>query len=829
MDDPRPLAVSVLKDYGPVIQVLNENNLSLVDFITALLSEKRFKAHALTKDLLQNSETILVHILSHTRVPESAQNRACMLVERIYAHEIRNLDIEDFCLDEMSLEYIKTAPRIWSLLDALLGVRARRKSSLLLDLATGEGQNISERLATTEARDEQRLEGGSTSLACTSPDTEHVQEESRKNALSQIKKTVIVSMLMQGANRKANTFASIFGIFLHSCRTPQRVIIALQRMGLCIGRTTIHSAINSLLINTSEKLLELGKTGCIALAYDNFDVDLKTSTPVVEKTGDSLRHLTSGLMFVLQHGVKSEDLRFSDYLWQRSEYNPVNIGKPLSRKTYYDLLELCHEDGDADIEDSREIFNTWVFLRDLVEHVDGFDNLRTQLKEPDVIEQIPVAKTDIYPAYAMDVNNSTVSGNIQAIELLMAQVGYGSPDDEDAIDIGESVMLIHGDLGTGERINSILKRRSIEDRPWERFQYAKFCPGFFHVNMACAETLWRITLKLALAQVDETCVMKDLAILRPKETRRISSKFEFRCVHQAIKHIGIARRLDCWRNALQKKYPQFKSLEEFAKTNPKLTDLRAIAKELVTDYVANYKLCSLRMKSESERDEQYENAALVQQYFLLYEELSYSMNAGDIGRLERCLLPWILLFKATGKHKYATAMEKFLVDTHFNCPEPLRHAIRYNILVNPTGKPGKFRGVDWVVESYNCEIKVNHGGQGSNRTVERMITESALIGTFKMINESIESNLMLYTTAAHGDPNMQKTFAELRRNLSQNSPHIFIPGRKSHHCIPDMLNKGAELLCAKYCGDVVNTDSEGADDDDTELRPEFEDLAVELV
>ncbi|KAM6494577.1 hypothetical protein JOM56_009200 [Amanita muscaria] len=301
MDDPRPLAVYVLKDYGPVIQVLNENNLSLVDFITALLSEKRFKAHALTKDLLQNSETILAHILSHTRVPESAQNRACMLVERIYAHEIRKLvlqssswhfsarqaapqDIEDFCLDEMSLEYIKTAPRIWSLLDALLGVRARRKSSLLLDLATGEGQNISECLATTEARDEQRLEGGSTSLACTSPDTEHVQEESRKNALSQIKKTVIVSMLMQGANRKANTFASIFGIFLHSCRTPQRVIIALQRMGLCIGRTTIHSAINSLSINTSEKLLELGKTGCIALAYDNFDVDLKTSTPVVNRT-----------------------------------------------------------------------------------------------------------------------------------------------------------------------------------------------------------------------------------------------------------------------------------------------------------------------------------------------------------------------------------------------------------------------------------------------------------------------------------------------------------------------------------------------------------------
>jgi hypothetical protein len=26
-------------------------------------------------------------------------------------------------------------------------------------------------------------------------------------------------------------------------------------------------------------------------------------------------------------------------------------------------------------------------------------------------------------------------------------------------------------------------------------------------------------------------------------------------------------------------------------------------------------------------------------------------------------------------------------------------AVRYNVLVNPTGLPGKFRGVDWVEES----------------------------------------------------------------------------------------------------------------------------------
>ncbi|KAM6489323.1 hypothetical protein JOM56_015227 [Amanita muscaria] len=184
-----------LKDYEPVIKVIIENSLSIVEFITALLTEKRFKSHALTKELLQNSETVLVHLLGHEHLPETAQNQACALVERIYAHEIRELvlhssgwhfsaqqatpqDLEDFCLDKMSVEYLKTAPRIWSLLDALLSVRTRRRSSLLLEpnrMTTGE--NLGGHW-TGDNRDEQRLEGTFTRRTdSTSPDTESSKKE----------------------------------------------------------------------------------------------------------------------------------------------------------------------------------------------------------------------------------------------------------------------------------------------------------------------------------------------------------------------------------------------------------------------------------------------------------------------------------------------------------------------------------------------------------------------------------------------------------------------------------------------------------------------------
>lgn len=74
----------------------------------------------------------------------------------------------------------------------------------------------------------------------------------------------------------------------------------------------------------------------------------------------------------------------------------------------------------------------------------------------------------------MDINQSKVSGNIKAIANLLAQGGVGDPAkakmalewELECIDINEYVALVHGDLGTGEQISSLLIRRAIEDSPW---------------------------------------------------------------------------------------------------------------------------------------------------------------------------------------------------------------------------------------------------------------------------------------------------------------------------------------------------------------------------
>lgn len=39
--------------------------------------------------------------------------------------------------------------------------------------------------------------------------------------------------------------------------------------------------------------------------------------------------------------------------------------------------------------------------------------------------------------------------------------------------------------------------------------------------------------------------------------------------------------------------------------------------------------------------------------------------------------------------------------------DTIRNAVCANILCNPTGQEGKFRGIDWIVEHNNLYIKVS--------------------------------------------------------------------------------------------------------------------------
>ncbi|KAF8218994.1 hypothetical protein L208DRAFT_1344727, partial [Tricholoma matsutake] len=236
----------------------------------------------------------------------------------------------------------------------------------------------------------------------------------------------------------------------------------------------------------------------------------------------------------------------------------------------------------------------------------------------------------------------------------------------EVVDVSPFVVLFHGDLGTGDQILSILQRCAIEKTPWNQLQYVIFVPGLFHVKMACTDAVWRAFLKPLSAHLDPTSLMQDVAKLQSNETGTIGSNPGFCHMHQVIGHSGICRRLDCW--IIEKNM----TLEQFATSKPTLEELKLLADYLALNYISNTQLVRKRRKPADLHDQQLKNGLLLNRCCLLYEELTYAMNTGNIGRVETCLVSWIVIFKAVRKHKYAFHIMHFLSEVHFLYPAGLK-------------------------------------------------------------------------------------------------------------------------------------------------------------
>jgi hypothetical protein len=217
---------------------------------------------------------------------------------------------------------------------------------------------------------------------------------------------------------------------------------------------------------------------------------------------------------------------------------------------------------------------------------------------------------------------------------------------------------------------------------------------------------------------------------------------------------------------------------------------------------------------------------LLNKYFLLYDETIFAMNQGDIGRVEMTLLQWIFIFRATGKHKYATHITRFLSDLHFVFPARMRRAARLNWLVNPTGHPGKFRAVDWCVELNNLFTKAVHGGEYSNYTVERIIKESPLVEIYRQARASAGKQFSLTNlTSAHAAADMTKTYEALASHLKVARPYICQPGRESKHVLKDPVDQGRDIMDKDNDSEITITDDGEVDAE----NPDSVDIISELV
>ncbi|KAI0756194.1 hypothetical protein C8Q80DRAFT_1277628 [Daedaleopsis nitida] len=657
---------------------LQSQNVSLSDLILEVLTFRQFNepGSPILTDLILNGTSILSALYNHPLTTAATASWAHNLMCARYHAELEDLtdissgwhfgamdanpdQVRDFQIEKMAVKIFEVAPQLWGLAAELLGGRG----------------TVPGRRGPSQDMDPDEA------LFWDEDDAPPAKRRSQQAALMVVKIVIVISVFMHSQNQRCNALQSIMAVFLHSCNTPEKVVKVLSRIGISISLTSIFRAIDSLSMLAADDLRALGQTLLTSYAFDNLDARLRTAIPTVDKERDGLIHLTTSALFRLDHGVQLEDLRCARLLWERSTLNlQASDPRPFSPQATMIHLYGIHRAEPASIHSltRRGLFRTWYIKQILSEHGPRyFSETLASLSDPTPVDAIPVTKTHYLPMKALDINPATISGNIDVLYQMFAQAGVGDIRENPSVqDLSEYVTIVHGDLGTYEHVRSAMRRRSQERTPHLRLQSIVFAPGLFHLKMAAADAIWRALVTPQGARSDATSFMRLAGRLRPAESSRLVSNATFRQQHELIHDVGVLLLMDAWRVEVYRRW-KYVTLEDWAKTKPSEGDINSVAEAIVRGYIEGegQDLWRMHEQSGAARDRVKENTMRILNYLLLYEELSYAMNAGDIGRIETLLPPWIQLFRATGKHKYGNLMLRFMHALHFIYPDELRYVL----------------------------------------------------------------------------------------------------------------------------------------------------------
>jgi hypothetical protein len=490
---------------------------------------------------------------------------------------------------------------------------------------------------------------------------------------------VVVSMLTNTASQRSNTFQVVTGVFLHGENTPETVVEFMGAIGLSVSTTSINSAVTSLSGQAAARIWELAHAVPVLDLYDNVDVFLKHQTPTIEGKKNQLLHLTASTLIAMEHGVTFDDLAISDELLDKLGLSTAQAKAERQPPSYLEVAEALArrfpDEPEAGELTRHEEFYAWQFRLDLVMHgPEEYRRFKDDIGEPGhTLLQIPVVKMRAAPMQATNDNQGTLEGNISGLTNQRHQARLGDPTrkgEEGYRSLIGFGLPVHGDLGAGRAVDSAQQHRMIEPERIERYDYALFEPGLLHGEMAVVDAVRRLTLPSA-AKEDSCGFLKMIEKLRPKETGLFSRDEGpgFRSMSDTIRHAGTVSRIDCWREQFEQRHPEL-SFEDHAATMS-YDELVVMSREIVKKYLPDYAFEDQRGPiRSSDRDKAFENAKLRDKLWLQYEEIRYFMRHGDIGRVEECLLDWIVIFRSCGKHNYATHMLDIL--WRLNCVYPER-------------------------------------------------------------------------------------------------------------------------------------------------------------
>ncbi|KAI0763972.1 hypothetical protein BD413DRAFT_483338 [Trametes elegans] len=520
----------------------------------------------------------------------------------------------------------------------------------------------------------------------------------------------------------------------------------------------------------------------LANIYDNINFMFKAAEQILGRK-DSQENGTCATAFTLYKAPR-EYLRTSDLIQSFTEAPPL---------TFRDI-RLTSDETSA----LRERL-VWTVMNIVVQY--GGESFRAYKADlasstrPST-HRISPHKTEIFPMPAMEIDESSTTGNAKVLDAMFAEMGY----DTQSSDFRENIRIVFGDQLSMARVRAVTNTRVGHDDPANAYLNVVFAPGFFHYQMAGAHgvlhTHWGDP---SLGTQDPASLSFHNAVLDRKPVV-LSSLPPYRTCRDLIFVSLYARILHCLELVSGHDLDNYASATSFDQFQEHAATIEALRSDRdVTGLQAPSSSAAhpLHPSSDSLGDIVYENAVLFLRDTLLLRHFADCIKSGTSDHLVTVLKLWAIGFRAMGRMKYAHELLHLIHNLTHVWPRPLRCVIMNNWLVNTTGNVDGFIPVDLLQEHLNFWIKVIYKAHGSNASWEWLEEISPCIEVLRQLATQINAELGSHQGTKHHAPDLTNDIRELMRSLHLHGVYTVEsdrPGKGSVKPVPNVYSVGIHLL-----------------------------------
>ncbi len=378
---------------------------------------------------------------------------------------------------------------------------------------------------------------------------------------------------------------------------------------------------------------------------------------------------------------------------------------------------------------------------------------------PDQEDQIPLHKTEVIPLPAMQIDESSITGNADVMDEMFTELGF----DPHSEDFAATVRLIFGDQLSIARLRTLINNRAGHETEADSYAYTAFGPGLFHHQLAFGHGF--VETHFGDPTTNGAGNPSCLAFLNGVLDRKAISPNSlppYRTTRDLVYHILIAATPICLQEVSGtqdfENYTATVSFDQLrgdvSKVFQKILNARVISglRRARQDEVAErtraapdpqaFDPFAEDQPKLKTGDMVFENMVLMLRDALILREFNDAIKGGYSGRICHVLKVLALMYRGLGRTKYAHETLHIIHNLTHIWPKPLRYVVlpvRYvpaltsrlssdimvkNWLVNPTGKPNSWVPVDLMQEHNNFWTKVRFSASFRARATYLLLSDN---------------------------------------------------------------------------------------------------------